>query len=114
MKHETVRATAFAMPLTNPAFPPGPYRFVNREYFIIRYRTDPEALRRIIPAPLELTEPVVNYEFIRMPDSTGFGDYTESGRHSGVLSGRGRRLYPSDVPQRSSAHRRRARVVGFS
>jgi acetoacetate decarboxylase len=34
MKHETVRANAFAMPLTNPAFPAGPYRFVNREYFI--------------------------------------------------------------------------------
>jgi acetoacetate decarboxylase/enoyl-ACP reductase-like protein len=76
MKHETVRASAFAMPLTNPAFPSGPYRFVNREYFIIQYRTDPEALRRIVPEPLALTEPVVNYEFIRMPDSTGFGDYT--------------------------------------
>ncbi len=36
MKHETVRATALAMPLTNPAFPPGPYRFINREYFIIQ------------------------------------------------------------------------------
>ena len=80
MRHETVRATAFAMPLTNPAFPPGPYRFVNREYFIIQYRTDPEALRRVVPEPLELTEPVVNYEFIRMPNSTGFGDYTESGQ----------------------------------
>ena len=67
MKHETVRTTAFAMPLTNPAFPPGPYRFINREYFIIQYRTDPEALRRVVPEPLELAEPVVNYEFIRMP-----------------------------------------------
>jgi acetoacetate decarboxylase len=80
MKHETVRRTAFTMPLTNPAFPSGPYRFVNREYFIIQYRTDPDALRRIVPEPLELAEPVVNYEFIRMPDSTGFGDYTESGQ----------------------------------
>src|SRR5579872_4786776 len=80
MKHETVRTTAFAMPLTNPAFPPGPYRFVNREYFIIQYRTDPEVLRRFVPAPLEPTESVVNFEFIRMPDSTGFGDYTESGQ----------------------------------
>ena len=80
MKHETVRASAFAMPLTNPAFPAGPYRFVNREYFIIQYRTDPDALRRIVPEPLALTEPVVNYEFIRMPNSTGFGDYTESGQ----------------------------------
>ena len=39
MKYETVRTMAFAMPLTNPAFPPGPYRFINREYFIIQYRT---------------------------------------------------------------------------
>jgi acetoacetate decarboxylase len=35
VNHDTVRATAFAMPLANPALPPGPYRFVNREYFII-------------------------------------------------------------------------------
>ena len=41
MKHETARASAFAMPLTNPAFPSGTYRFFNREYFIIQYRTDP-------------------------------------------------------------------------
>jgi acetoacetate decarboxylase len=27
-----VKARAFAMPLTSPAFPPGPYRFVDREY----------------------------------------------------------------------------------
>jgi acetoacetate decarboxylase len=68
------------MPLTSPAFPPGPYRFINREYFIVSYRTDPQVLRSVIPAPLQMTEPVVKYEFIRMPDSTGFGDYTESGQ----------------------------------
>jgi len=68
------------MPLTSPAFPPGPYRFVNREFFIITYRTDPDALRAVIPAPLEMAEPIVRYEFIKMPDSTGFGDYTESGQ----------------------------------
>lgn len=37
-------------------------------------------LRRLIPRPLELAEPVVNYEFISMPDSTGFGSYCESGQ----------------------------------
>ena len=26
-----VKRNAFAMPLTNPTFPPGPYRLVNRE-----------------------------------------------------------------------------------
>jgi acetoacetate decarboxylase len=78
MKHDTVRATSFAMPLTNPAFPPDPYRFVNREYFITQYRTDPEALRRTVPEPLELAEPAVNYEFMRMPASTGFGAHPKS------------------------------------
>ena len=68
------------MPLTSPAYPPGPYRFVNREFFIVAYRTDPEKLKAVIPAPLEFTEAIVKYEFIRMPDSTGFGDYTESGQ----------------------------------
>lgn len=79
MKAEDVRR-AYAMPITNPAYPPGPYRFIDREYVIISYRTDPEALRAVVPEPLEITEPVVKYEFIRMPDSTGFGDYTESGQ----------------------------------
>src|SRR5207248_10891550 len=46
----------------------------------ITYRTDPEALAAVVPEPLEVAEPVVKYEFIRMPDSTGFGDYTETGQ----------------------------------
>jgi acetoacetate decarboxylase len=80
MDISTVRDRAFAMPLTNPAYPMGPYRFVNREFFIISYRTDPDRLRAVVPEPLQVAQPVVNYEFIRMPDSTGFGDYTESGQ----------------------------------
>ena len=61
-------------------YPHGPYRFVNREFFVITYETDPELLQSILPPVLELVEPVVKFEFIRMPDSTGFGDYTESGQ----------------------------------
>lgn len=80
MNFDDIRRTAYAMPLTNPAYPKGPYRFFNREYLIIQYRTDPAALARILPAPLVAPAPLVNYEFIRMPDSTGFGDYTESGQ----------------------------------
>ena len=34
----------------------------------------------MVPEPLEVPEPLVAYEFIRMADSTGFGDYTESGQ----------------------------------
>lgn len=80
MKEEDVVRRAFAMPLTNPSYPPGPYRFVDREYMIITYRTDMEALRAVVPQPLQVEEAVVKYEFIRMPNSTGFGDYTESGQ----------------------------------
>src|SRR3546814_234567 len=96
-----LRQRPFAMPAISPAYPPGPYRFVNREYFIIRYRTDPLALRRVVPEPLEIGEPVVNYEFIRMPDSTGFGDYTETGqvipvRFNGVPGGYVHSMYLDD------------------
>ncbi len=80
MKEHEVRERAFAMPLTSPAYPPGPYRFVNREYLIITYRTDPEKLRALVPEPLVPDGGIVKYEFIRMPDSTGFGDYTETGQ----------------------------------
>ena len=80
MKIDDVRRTAYSMPLTNPSFPRGPYRFFNREYFIVTYKTDPEALAAVVPEPLEVTDAIVKYEFIRMPDSTGFGDYTESGQ----------------------------------
>jgi acetoacetate decarboxylase len=80
MKEAEVRSRAFAMPLTSPAYPVGPYRFRNREFLIITYRTDPGKLRELVPEPLQIEEPLVKFEFIRMPDSTGFGDYTESGQ----------------------------------
>ena len=46
MDQDTVRQQAFAMPLTSPAYPVGPYRFRNREYLIITYRTDPTEAAR--------------------------------------------------------------------
>jgi len=80
MNEREVRERAFAMPLTSPAYPPGPYRFFNREYLIITYRTDPVQLRALTPEPLLPDGDTVKWEFIRMPDSTGFGDYTETGQ----------------------------------
>lgn len=80
MNEADVKANAFAMPFCCPSYPRGPYRFINREYLIISYETDMDLLREIVPAPLEVTEPLVKFELIRMPDSTGFGDYTESGQ----------------------------------
>ncbi len=80
----------FAMPYTAPAYQRGPFVFHNREYLIISYRTDPDALRHLVPEPLTLAEPVVHYEFIRMPDSSGFGNYTESGQVIPVYDSEGR------------------------
>ena len=103
ISEDDVRRRAFAMPLTSPAFPPGPYRFVDREFFIVTYRTDPAALAAVVPAPLETAEPVVKYEFIRMPDSSGFGDYTESGQvipvtYKGQKGGYVHAMYLDDGP----------------
>jgi acetoacetate decarboxylase len=70
----------FTTPLGAPAYPRAPYRFVDREYLSIVYRTDPAALDRIVPEPLRVTEPLVRFEVMRMPDVSGLGDYTESGQ----------------------------------
>ena len=69
-----------SMPLASPSYPFGPYRFINREYLIITYESDPDAIRQQLPEPLEPDgSNTVLYEFINMPDSSGFGSYTESG-----------------------------------
>jgi acetoacetate decarboxylase len=103
MKIDEVRRRAFAMPLTSPAFPRGPYRFYDREYFTIAYRTDRDALERVVPEPLTFDEPLVKYEFIRMPNSTGFGDYTESGqvipvKFNGVAGSYSHAMFLNDGP----------------
>ena len=53
MKIADVRKNAFAMPLNDPAYPRPPYKFYNREFIVISYRTDPERLRSVVPEPLE-------------------------------------------------------------
>ena len=69
-----------SMPPFSPSYPRGPYRFFRREYLIITYETDGEALRRALPEPLEPAEGnLAFYEWMKMPDSSGFGDYEESG-----------------------------------
>ncbi len=69
-----------SMPLASPSYSRGPYRFIDREYLIITYESDPDAIRAQLPEPLEPDgSNTVLYEFIKMPDSSGFGSYTESG-----------------------------------
>ena len=68
------------MPLTSPAFPIGPLSFRQSRisHHHLSHRSGEAA--RVVPEPLQVDEPIVKYEFIRMPNSTGFGDYTETGQ----------------------------------
>jgi acetoacetate decarboxylase len=69
-----------SMPAAGPSYPAGPYRFMDREFLIITYETDPDVIRDHLPEPLEpIEQPLVHYEWIKMPDSSGFGSYMESG-----------------------------------
>jgi acetoacetate decarboxylase len=71
--------SATSMPLASPSYPRGPYRFINREYLVIHYETDPGAIRRMLPEPLEPDGNHVFFEWMKMPDSSGFGNYEEAG-----------------------------------
>jgi acetoacetate decarboxylase len=80
MTEDDVVKSAYAMPISSPTYPKPPFRFCNREFVIIAYRTDPQALAQVVPAPLQPADSIVKYEFINMPDSSGLGSYTETGQ----------------------------------
>jgi acetoacetate decarboxylase len=79
MRIQDVRRHA-TTPLTSPAFAPVVPRFTDREYLSIVYRTDPDALRAVVPEPLRIEEPLVRFEIMKMNDVTGYGPYTEGGQ----------------------------------
>ena len=98
-----IKDNAFTMPFTSPTYPRGPYRFINREFLIITYETDMDALLAVVPEPLKVIDPIVKFEVIRMPDSSGFGDYTESGQvipveFEGRKGGYVHSMYLNDLP----------------
>jgi acetoacetate decarboxylase len=100
-------ARLFTTPVDAPAYAPTRYQFTNREYLNIYYRTDSEALRRLVPEPLTVTNPVVRFEIMRMPDVTGLGDYTEAGQlvaveHEGDAGEFSLAMYVDSVPAISS------------
>jgi acetoacetate decarboxylase len=78
MKRDEILSAA-SMPAFSPSYPRGPYRFIDREYLVVSYESDPEIIRQAVPEPLVPVGTTVNFEVMRMPDSSGFGDYTESG-----------------------------------
>lgn len=65
-----------SMPLQSPSFPRGPYRFTNREYLVVQYRSCPDAIRHALPEPLEPDGDVVAVQWLDLPDGTGLGGYS--------------------------------------
>jgi acetoacetate decarboxylase len=51
MRMPDLRGGPFAMPPTRPAFPHGPYRFIDREPSYSRTRPDMAARRAVEPEP---------------------------------------------------------------
>ena len=89
MKIDQIKADSFAMPVHRPAYPRPPFRFVSREYFIISYETDVDAVAAAVPEPLTVdcrTRP------LRVHPHAGFHRlrqlYRERPGHPGDRSGR--------------------------
>ncbi|MHA6532231.1 acetoacetate decarboxylase [Paenibacillus sp. BAC0078] len=69
-----------SMPAASASYGRPPYSFIDREFFIVTYESDPAAIRQAVPEPLQPDgSNTVSYEWIKMPDSSGLGSYEESG-----------------------------------
>ena len=75
MKIDDIRRLP-SMPLQSPTFPRGPYRFQDRQYLIIRYRTELAAIRYALPEPLEAVGDNVSIQWLDLPQGEGFGSYS--------------------------------------
>lgn len=64
-----------SMPLQSPTFPRGPYKFFNRQYLVVSYKTDPDAIRAALPEPLQPAGDVASVQWLDLPDGEGFGAY---------------------------------------
>ena len=76
MKISDIKKNAFSMPFTNPSGLEIDYKFRNREFFVISYETNIEKLHEVVPEPLKVVNPIVRFEFMHMPDASGFGCYS--------------------------------------
>ena len=65
-----------SMPLQSPTYPAGPYKFYNRQYLIVHYRTDPARIRAMLPEPLMPDGDTVSIQWLDLPDGEGLGAYS--------------------------------------
>ncbi len=67
----------FSTPLDAPMIPAFPFRFRDVEILTLCYRSDIEAMRRLLPEPLVPTGDVVMIHIYRMNDTDWLGPYHE-------------------------------------
>jgi acetoacetate decarboxylase len=65
--------SAWSTPLDAPLYPRYPIAFRDVELLTLQYRTDPAAIRRLVPEPLEPTGDTVLLHVARMGDVPGIG-----------------------------------------
>ena len=70
--------TIFETPVDSPLYPRFPMEMRNVEIMTVFYRTDADAARQLIPAPLELESDIAIIHIYHMHDADMFGDYYES------------------------------------
>ncbi len=102
MNIKEIQQNAFAMPITSPSGLKIDYTMRNREYFIISYETDIEVLKAVVPEPLKVVSNVVKFEFMKMPDASGFGSFSEAGQmieveYDGVIGSYSHAMYLDDL-----------------
>ena len=113
MKIDDVRRTAYSMPLTNPAFPMGPYRFFNREFFVITYRTDPRRCRRRAGTAARWPIPSSTTNSSACPIPPASATTPKPGRSFRCASRARTALCAFDVSRRRNADRGRPRALGL-
>jgi acetoacetate decarboxylase len=75
---DDIRRGGFSTPWDAPMSPPFPFQFRNVEILTAVWRSDPDAIARLLPPPLEPTSDVVLAHIYRMTDVDWLGAYFES------------------------------------
>ena len=70
-------ADCWSTPVDSPLCPSFPYTYRSVEVLTLVYRTDPEAIRRVLPAPLVPVGDRVLIHIYNMPDTEWLGPYNE-------------------------------------
>lgn len=74
---DDICAGGFSTPWDAPTVPPFPFEFRDAEIMTLFWRTDPAALRFLLPPPLEPTGDVVAAHIYKMNDTDWVGPYGE-------------------------------------